>query len=422
MVSPKIKVILPELPPELWLRIHELATHVPSLLDPDLALDFSSSSRRARWKLLRESLITKRYLVRVCKQWRSLATPFLYKSLYIGRGRALPSLSSTLNLSKENPRRHGTNYALGFWTQRIDVVMRDHIGIHGQDRDVSAELYLLSEIFRCLPNLTIINFGITATLYCEIHLPAVVLQSIADTSGSCLRAIVWHVDTPAPYKVDWRTFLLRTPNVKTVQCPTSFFVDSPAQLDNSIQIPELLSLEHLSVIADDEVDPPSPEHLPFLPLHRLCIVSVTNAGILPQVALLEKYGGNLKVFQLGGQVLGELLFNLRLIANTCPNLYRLDISFSEDINEKIDWSALPENIQILGLQFDRGRFPKKVYETLFSSLCDITPGTKLKVIQFTDQMNVRDLYERHRRVLSGNAGRLAEKGLELHDHKGSSMQ
>lgn len=368
--------------------------------------------------------ITKRYLVRVCKQWKSLASPYLYECLYIGRGRALSSLSSTLKLSEKNSSPHqNADRALGWWTKRVDVVMRDHISVQEHERDITTELLLLSEIFQCLPNLTIIHFGVRAPLYPASSLPAMLLDTIAATSGRCLTAVIWSTDSPIPQKVALQGFLAKTPNMKAIQCPITSFTGLPSQVGSPVS--ELRSLNYLSIIGVyDSPSLPLLEYLPSLPISRLSMDPITSAGILPQRTLLEKYGGNIRVFQLGRQVLhhDELPLNLRLISRTCLNLSRLDISFCDRMADGADWSALPETIETLGLQHDRGQLPRKEYEVLFDSLCGIKSGSKLKTVQFIDETNVRDICQRHHRVLAKNTERLANIGLELRDHKGHLMQ
>jgi hypothetical protein len=53
------KIILPSLPPELWMTIFRKATWVPCILDPDSVEEFCSLTSRQRIGLLRASLVRK---------------------------------------------------------------------------------------------------------------------------------------------------------------------------------------------------------------------------------------------------------------------------------------------------------------------------------------------------------------------------
>lgn len=355
--------------------------------------------------------------MRVCKQWRSLALPFLYESLFIGRGRALYSLSSALTRSREKASQVDEDRALGWWTKRIDVVMRDHIHEH----DVATELALLYGLFQRLPNLAVITFNISAT-YSYILLPAVVLCSIANTCGTRLQALTWHSETLIPSKQVWQTFLTKTPNIKTIWCPTTIFVDpSYPVLDGSV--PELRFLTNLSIHILPEH--PIPLYFHDLPsLRRLSIDGATGSNLLLQSTVLAKYSENLEVLQISASTSISLPQHFFIISQECPNLPRLDLSFLPGELKYADWSCIPESIQILGIQYDKGQTPKSTYTNFFDSLtlCRNKPGTKLKVIQLMDQSNVRDLCERHHSVMVKATERLKNISLELHDHEGRLIQ
>jgi len=53
------KVILPDLPAELWMVIFREATWVPNILDPDSVAVFCPLTSRQRIKSLRASLVCK---------------------------------------------------------------------------------------------------------------------------------------------------------------------------------------------------------------------------------------------------------------------------------------------------------------------------------------------------------------------------
>ena len=164
----KRTVILPSLPPELWECIFDLATSVPGTLIPDIYQHSSLIGppyNRIYHPALRAALITKRYLVRVCKQWWHLARRYLYQAIYIGRVRCLPSLCKTLKKYAAGDGTVPGVHSLGSWTQRLDVVIRD------QSIDFDAECEYLAGIIRSLPNLAIVSFAITSDSYESTPMP-----------------------------------------------------------------------------------------------------------------------------------------------------------------------------------------------------------------------------------------------------------
>ncbi|KDQ58752.1 hypothetical protein JAAARDRAFT_193277 [Jaapia argillacea MUCL 33604] len=150
-----------KLPPEIWLSIFDHATTVPQALDthPQDPFDLPPpSSGKQVQKKVYDSLVTKRYLVRVCKDWYELASRFLYREILIGRGRTLLSLRSTLldsrRRAEESPAQaEGTKFtpSLGRYTLRFELATRTHTNL--KDTTPSSELETLIAIFYCLPNL-----------------------------------------------------------------------------------------------------------------------------------------------------------------------------------------------------------------------------------------------------------------------------
>jgi hypothetical protein len=70
---------------------------------------------------------TNRYLVCVCKAWYSLASPFLFEYIFLGRGRVLASLRDGMLRSEHavELQELESPHAIGWRIQRLDVHMRD---------------------------------------------------------------------------------------------------------------------------------------------------------------------------------------------------------------------------------------------------------------------------------------------------------
>ena len=112
---------LPHLPMEVWLLIIQLATEVPFAFLPRIESPFDLPPRPTHKEMTAElsrSLITKRYVVLVCKAWNEIATPLLYSAVLLRSGRGV---SATWNTFCDS----GRSARLGHYVKRIDLSMRD---------------------------------------------------------------------------------------------------------------------------------------------------------------------------------------------------------------------------------------------------------------------------------------------------------
>ncbi|KAF8071590.1 hypothetical protein FPV67DRAFT_883111 [Lyophyllum atratum] len=315
--APRRVVYLPVLPPEVWLNILRYATWVPFLLDPKTALQLSLSAKREQKRLYRQSLVTKRYLVRVCKQWNVWGAPYLYESIYLGRGRSIRALRDALNRS----RHSGETCPYGWWTKRLDLAMRDMT-------TGAVPVTYICDMIECFPNLSIVNFAITAprfTNFPEEAYIAIVL-SLTRWSAPSLEALVWEGSLFSRAYDVWYAFLKDAVNLRTLRFPDMLE-------DGDQQIPHLplLSLEslytHNGLVKGDL---PSLRHL--------------VADIVPPAkwtSLLEIHGAKLEVVRLDFDFYTVVISSfLALLSASCPKLVRLEVS-------AISWQLLetPEGSQ-----------------------------------------------------------------------------
>ena len=129
------------------------------------------------------SQITKRNVARVNKAWYALASPFLYEHIILGRSKVLQPLLEGMNRSAKTA--HGElSRPIGWWTQRLDVNMRDK-----PNRNPQIEMNALAGILTHLPNLRILTFSITGHRYRET-LPSNVLHSLV--CRDTLRIVHWY--------------------------------------------------------------------------------------------------------------------------------------------------------------------------------------------------------------------------------------
>ncbi|KAG5634905.1 hypothetical protein H0H81_000365 [Sphagnurus paluster] len=140
---------------------------------------------------------------------------------------------------------------------------------------------------------------------------------------------------------------------------------------------------------------------------------------------LERHGTKLEVIQL-------VLFwnridhaNLTTIANTCPNLIRLDLGIEAwgwGLFVDAPWHlVVPASVQIIGLRNRYKQSNTQGYADLFLALEEMSFGSKLKYIQFIDRCNAIDLREKRPRVLRKGVEMLKKRGLVLWDHEGRLM-
>ncbi|KAG5634904.1 hypothetical protein H0H81_000364 [Sphagnurus paluster] len=381
---------LPPLPPELWYTILREATWVPYIMDPDHRLEFSPTFIGEQRRLFRQSLVTKRYLVRVCKTWNRWANEFLYECIYLGRCRSLPALLNTLTKSHhERPGSHA-DPSRGWWTKRLDIAIR-----HDRAMD---EIAPISKMFNYLPNLDIINIkGFFSWI----------LPELKKSCGPSLRVFKWC--EAITIHEEWHNFLFQLTNLRMLHCPFS----QPEK-----PTPTNFTFPHLeSIYAVSPRDIPNAE---YPSLRHLIIGGSTTDQWHP---FLERQGAKLEVIQLVLHLITLSQIDLTTITTACPNLVRLDLSTDRwSLFTHISWDLVaPASIRILGLQSRAKQSNSRGYTALFSTLEKMICGSKLEYIQLIDRGNATDLRDKHPRALKRGVEMLQRKGLVLRDHEGLLM-
>lgn len=173
----------PPFPPELWITIFSLATDVPGLLSYDgpTSSDLPGPLvKEHEHKLLKESLITKRNIILVCRTWHVLATKFLYQSVLVTRPATLSSLCVALDRRSSGAAR---SVHVGWWTRRLDVLIQD-------DHCEASDYALLANIIRRFPNLSIVNLSMPMLPDNDSwlrQLPESVVMALVESCGPSLR-------------------------------------------------------------------------------------------------------------------------------------------------------------------------------------------------------------------------------------------
>ncbi|KAF6764626.1 hypothetical protein DFP72DRAFT_1162598, partial [Ephemerocybe angulata] len=163
----KPSVTLPEIPPEIWIEILRQATDVPDslehpqlLVDPKHSYMFRLSGPATRRH--KAALITKRYIVLVCREWYAIGMPFLYEHISITRPRHVHQLAETLMTRGEV----GAPLAFGCFVKRLDMTAMALDPVDWSDEGCGTSL---RQVLDLTPNLVTLNISSTRSLLRQIE-------------------------------------------------------------------------------------------------------------------------------------------------------------------------------------------------------------------------------------------------------------
>ena len=394
---PKRSVGLPSLPPELWICIFHHATHVPGTLVPDIYAHASLVGPvyiRACNVPLREALITKRALVRVCRQWWHLAVPYLYRSVYIGRVRYLSSLSSMLTRSAVGRGTIVSIRPLGEYSQRLDIAIRDHTV------NADAESGALAAIIKHMPHLAIVSFAIS-TSYTGADLPNYILDAL-HYSATSLCVLDWSSTRLEPSASRIVDLLAKCTQLRVLNCPQLVWSKeldhggipptvTTLRLHSIIPVQIAISYKHLLPHLDPKgARRPGPTALQELILDL-------NRDYFHWEDLLAVYSSQLVSvqFYIPSLVPINIEAHMKLLTRTCPRLPRLTIT-SERYSSFICPNLAFPSITYLGLRATRIQSTQPDFDTLFTFLEGLGSRVpSLQVVQLLNEHNIRCLLNTH---------------------------
>ena len=352
--------------------------------------------------------VTKRYLVRVCKAWYSLASPFLFEYIYLGKGRVLASLRDGMLRSEHavELQESESPHAIGWRIQRLDVHMRDRTNNPGLIMDI------LADILRRLPNLRILTFLITGHGYDE-YLPEKVLQATTACRDT-LRLLNWYGGV-APSSNTWASFLENHPRLEAINAPVVL-----TQLGNShIVLDSLKSIYVHCRKASQIQDMFWNVNLPSIH-HAICDVTSTARDSFED-DFLRKIGSKLTSIQIIVMP-HNFVFNdpLSKIVATCKNLARVDIITFEWLMTPLVF--IPKSVHTLGIRITApDQIQKRSLEAFFLNIRNILSRfPSVKTFCFADQRNVRAL-RAHPQTLGSNIAAILILGVNVVDHEGRTM-
>ncbi|KAF5314627.1 hypothetical protein D9611_007142 [Ephemerocybe angulata] len=228
----KPSVTLPEIPPEIWIEILRHATDVPDslehpqlLVDPEHFYMFRLSGPATRRH--KAALITKRYIVLVCREWYAIGMPFLYEHISITRPRHVHQLSETL--SKTMTRGEVKEpLAFGCFVKRLDMTMPVALdpGVRSDEGCGTG----LRQVLDLTPNLVTLNMPSTRSLHRQI-------ERIPRAAIPGLRSLNWTSTgaSPAGFKPFQTEFLDSHPHIENLDLTNLHSEDKGSHMWPSIR-------------------------------------------------------------------------------------------------------------------------------------------------------------------------------------------
>jgi hypothetical protein len=349
--------------------------------------------------------VTKRYLVRVCKAWYSLASPFLFEYVFLGRGRVLASLRDGMLRSERavELQESESPHAIGWRIQRLDVHMRD--------RTDNPELIMdiLADILRRLPNLRVLTFAITGNGYDDEYLPENVLQA-TNACRDTLRLLNWYRGVRLSSN-SWVPFLENHPRLEAINAPV---VLTQLQLENSHIV--LDSLKSIYVRCQNPASRTQNMlwNINFPSIHH-AIYEIASPPCSSNNVFLQRLGSKLTSIQI--IILShDLELTFSRIETTCKNLTRVDLVTFKWLMPSF---SIPKSVHTLGIRVKGHQIPRRsLQEAFFLSIRNVLSSfPSVKTFCFTDQQNIRALRV-HSQALSSNLAGIHILGVNVVDHEG----
>ncbi|KAI6137474.1 hypothetical protein EDD17DRAFT_1517312 [Pisolithus thermaeus] len=353
------------IPPEVWDHIFEIATHVPYTLVPEIfekstliGDDYNELCHPA----LKTAFATKRSLVLVCKQWWHLAIRYLYRAILIDNPRKILSICSTLQNYANGMGAVPGAKPLGWWAERLDVVIR------GADADEEP----LVDVVMCLPNLAVVSLDIGERRSKDELILRCILNALRHAASS-LRVLDWSIESSDPAT--------------------------------------LLIERHGSGLEDRQIS------------LREVVIDMTYDDFESWSIFMGRYGIFLTSVHLThcDNYQNRFSFYLAMIKQSCPNIRRLTLSVINFSCLTHDMLSLPP-IEYLGLSTSGVYHYRMGTEALFSALATLRDTLPtLRVVQFTNPDNVARPRTCYRMAVRALETDLAQCTFRIGDHDGNLL-
>ncbi|KAH6915874.1 hypothetical protein BKA70DRAFT_472225 [Coprinopsis sp. MPI-PUGE-AT-0042] len=389
---PSTMPLEPPLPVELWGEILREATvgfhpQTPWILPSVTPLQYR------RWRM---SMLVKRRIVLVCRQWYSLGIPLLHEHIILKQFRYEGTRAFAKSLSRSSSIDH-TLGPLGRFTKRLDIA-------YPNGTVTPSACFPLSSLLRNLPNLLAFTIQTNAFPMREI-----LLTSLPPT----LEYFEWQ-STPDPVHEATLYLLFEShPRLQFARIP-SFFEGavSPGKVPVQPSTP-LLACQQLCITNMDVDGSPTFSSLPPLKssLKSLGIQDIWDSerAISSFQLTINAWGCGITSLFLDFAFLESPVIqqHVRYSLERCPSLHTLFVTTAYSS----DWlfPKVPNNrIKLLGV-----RFNEELTTTVCNDLLNMFRDAKgkfpeLKVIRLFDERNIIHLRKNHagrcRRVIEGLKG------------------
>jgi hypothetical protein len=314
--------------------------------------------------------------VRVCKTWYTLACPFLYEYIFLGRNSVLAPLCDGLS------RAALENRQVGWWTERLDVWLR------GEEKTPDTVFATLADILTYLPNLRILTFSIIGPGFFSVPLPNVVLNSV--TSSGTLKCVQWYNSFLKPLARHWTEFLQRHPEIEVLDGGQAVTSNAHIKLD-AVKILLKYPIRTGRGTPWSEVD---------LPAVRSMFYDLTDGIETDDAVIFSRLGQNLTDIQL------TFFARLRVpclnvafaqIRAGCTRLTQLVLAVWSWSMLGLYTLNLPSTVHTLGIRVMDGRQVSAAsVKRLFTALLPlyVARNSALKTIKFMNASNSRALRSR----------------------------
>ncbi|KAI6046749.1 hypothetical protein EDC04DRAFT_2887605 [Pisolithus marmoratus] len=401
-------------PPEVWDRIFEIATHVPYTLTPEIferSTLIGTDYNKQYHPVLKAALVTKRTLVLVCKQWWHLAIRYLYRAIFIDEIRHILSLRSTLqNYASGKGAVPGAG-PLGWWAERLDVVI---LGA-GIDEE------RLADIIMCLPNLEIVSLDIEPSFEQELALHFI--RSALRHTASSLRVLNWSTgpqDSNPETLLAERQLLAELPRMCILRSRYMPWTDGliPKNILSSVTT---FAVERMLITEGGTLSGYGVEKKRVS--LREVIINICWYDFESWEIFMGLYGVFLHSVHLThcDNYQNRFFRYLAMIKQSCPNIRHLTLSLTDFCILTDDVLSLPP-IEYLGLSMWENYHTRTQSETLFSvlvTLRDTLPT--LRVVQLTNPLNVAYLLTDHCEITTKAMEDLVECAFRVEDHYGDLL-
>ncbi|KAG2135367.1 uncharacterized protein EDB93DRAFT_1242550 [Suillus bovinus] len=410
---------LPCFPPELWITIFNLATDIPGLLSYDGPTPFDLPRplvKEHEHRLLKESLITKRNIILVCKTWHTLAINILYRSVLVTRPATLSSLLVALGRRSSGAAR---SVHVGWWTRRLDVLIHD-------DRCEAPDYALLANIIRQFPNLSTVNLSMPMLPDNDSwlrQLPESVIMALAESCGSSLRVFDCSESILRPCREDLMKLIAAAKNLSVLRCP----ICSPSARDRSpsarLDMPVMTKLQSLSLMSvflrDYLPDDRNANHFPAL---RKLTYDCIPPPFLDHTwkRFMRLSCANVTTVHLDYSLQAECLQKeLDLLGECCLSLNDLVVYIRSwtEINLNL---TLPPSVSYLGLHSKLRKAPAFHFKQLFAALRTIS-GLELKIVRLLHADAVEDLRANHWALLESELADSSCITFRIEDNEGHCL-